>query len=129
MSNLIRPQPGILEIAPYVGGKANVAGVANAVKLSSNENPFGASEKAREAYLRAVHSLHRYPNTDHAELREAIAEVHGLDASRVICGVGSDEIIQLLAQGYAGPRDEVVFTKAALAEFLGAPASDREAGQ
>ena len=54
MSNLIRPQPGILEIAPYVGGKAAVAGVTNAVKLSSNENPFGASEKAREAYLRAV---------------------------------------------------------------------------
>ena len=111
MSNLIRPQPGILEIAPYVGGKAAVAGVANAVKLSSNENPFGASEKAKEAYLRAVHNLHRYPNTDHADLREAIAEVHGLDAARVICGVGSDEILQFLTQAYAGPRDEVVFTE------------------
>jgi histidinol-phosphate aminotransferase len=111
MSNLIRPQPGILEIAPYVGGKAAVAGVANAVKLSSNENPFGPSAKAKEAYGRAVHSLHRYPNTDHAELREAIAEVHKLDAARVICGVGSDEILQFLAQAYAGPRDEVVFTE------------------
>lgn len=111
MNNLIRPQPGILEIAPYVGGKAAVAGVSNAVKLSSNENPFGASEKAKDAYLRAVHSLHRYPNTDHAELRGAIADVHGLDAARVICGVGSDEILQFLAQSYAGPRDEVVFTE------------------
>ncbi|MEZ5796036.1 MAG: histidinol-phosphate transaminase [Paracoccaceae bacterium] len=111
MTNLIRPQPGILDIAPYVGGKSSVAGAANAVKLSSNENPFGPSDKAKEAYLRAVHSLHRYPSTDHAELRAAIAEVHGLDAARVICGVGSDEIIQLLAQAYAGPRDEVVFTE------------------
>ncbi|MDQ2067406.1 histidinol-phosphate transaminase [Xinfangfangia sp. CPCC 101601] len=111
MNNLIRPQPGILEIAPYVGGKAAVAGVAHAVKLSSNENPFGASEKAREAYLRAVHNLHRYPNTDHAELRGAIADVYGLDAARVICGVGSDEILQFIAQAYAGPRDEVVFTE------------------
>ena len=111
MSNTIRPQPGILEIAPYVGGKAAVAGQANAIKLSSNENPFGPSDKAKEAYLRAAHTLHRYPSTDHAELRAAIAEVHGLDAARVICGVGSDEIIQLLAQAYAGPRDEVVFTE------------------
>ncbi|GAB1364850.1 histidinol-phosphate transaminase [Rhodobacter sp.] len=111
MNNLIRPQPGILEIAPYVGGKATVAGVSNVVKLSSNENPFGAPEKAREAYLRAVHSLHRYPSTDHAELREAIGDVHRLDPARVICGVGSDEILQFLAQAYAGPRDEVVFTE------------------
>ena len=111
MTNMIRPQPGILEIAPYVGGKAAAAGVANAVKLSSNENPFGPSDKAKESFQRAVHGLHRYPSTDHAELRTAIAEVHGLDAARVICGVGSDEIIQFLAQAYAGPRDEVVFTE------------------
>ena len=111
MSNLIRPQPGILEIAPYVGGKAAVAGVANALKLSSNENPFGPSERAKEAYARAAHNLHRYPSTDHAELREAIADVHGLDPARVICGVGSDEVLQFLAQAYAGPRDEVVFTE------------------
>ncbi len=111
MTNLIRPQPGILDIAPYVGGKAGPAGAANAVKLSSNENPFGPSDKAKEAYLRAVHTLHRYPSTDHAELRAAIAEVHKLDANRIICGVGSDEILMLLAQAYAGPRDEVVFTE------------------
>jgi len=111
MSNMIRPQPGILDIAPYVGGKAAAAGQANAMKLSSNENPFGPSDKAKEAFLRGAHVLHRYPSTDHADLRAAIAEVHGLDAARVICGVGSDEIIQLLAQAYAGPRGEVVFTE------------------
>jgi histidinol-phosphate aminotransferase len=111
MSDAIRPQPGILEIALYEGGKAHVAGVANVVKLSSNENPFGTPDRAKEAYQRAVHQLHRYPSTDHASLRAAIAEVHGLDAGRVICGVGSDEVIQWLAQAYAGPRDEVVFTE------------------
>ena len=80
MSELIRPQPGIMDIALYEGGAAHVAGVANVVKLSSNENPFGPSEKAREAFLRSAHQLHRYPSTDHAGLRAAIAEVHGLDA-------------------------------------------------
>ena len=111
MSDPIRPQPGILDIALYEGGAAHVAGRSDAVKLSSNENPFGASDKAREAYARAVHSLHRYPNTDHASLRAAIGEVHGLDPDRIICGVGSDEIIHFLAQAYVGQGDEVVFTE------------------
>lgn len=111
MTDAIRPQPGILDIALYEGGKAHVAGMTNVVKLSSNENPFGPSDRAKEAFQRSVHSLHRYPSTDHASLREAIAEVHGLDAGRVICGVGSDEIITFLCQAYAGPKDEVVFTE------------------
>ena len=111
MSDAIRPQPGILDIALYEGGKSAVAGVANALKLSSNENPFGPSDKAREAFLRSVHQISRYPSSDHAALRAAIAEVHGLDAGRVICGVGSDEIIHFLAQAYAGPGDEVLFTE------------------
>jgi len=111
MTEAIRPQPGILDIALYEGGKAHLAGVANAVKLSSNENPYGPSDRAKEVFGRTVHSLHRYPVTDHASLRTAIAEVHRLDASRIICGAGSDEIITFLCQAYAGPGDEVVFTE------------------
>ena len=111
MNDAIHPQPGILDIALYEGGKGHVAGVANAVKLSSNENPFGASDKAKEVFLRSAHSLHRYPGTDHAGLRTAIAEMHGLDPARIICGAGSDEIITFLCQAYAGPKDEVVFTE------------------
>lgn len=111
MSDLIRPQPGIMDIALYEGGKAAVAGMSNVVKLSSNENPFGASDKAKEAFARSVHQLHRYPSTDHAALRDAIGEVHGLDPAQIICGVGSDEIITFLCQAYAGPKDEVVFTE------------------
>jgi len=111
MTTEIRPQPGIMDIALYEGGAAHVAGIANAVKLSSNENPFGPSDKAKEAFSRSVHALHRYPTTDHSALRTAIAEVHGLDAGRVICGVGSDEIIHFLCQCYAGPGDEVLYTE------------------
>ncbi len=111
MTDPIRPQPGIMDIALYQGGAAHVAGISDAVKLSSNENPFGPSQKAKEAFQRAVHKLHRYPSTDHAALRAAIGEVHGLDPERIICGVGSDEIIHFLCQAYAGPKDEVVFTE------------------
>ena len=111
MTQAIRPQPGILDIALYEGGKAHVAGVANPMKLSSNENPFGPSDSTKEAFGRTVHTLHRYPNTDHTGLRAAIAEVHRLDPARIICGAGSDEIITFLCQAYAGPQDEVVFTE------------------
>ncbi|MGC8201876.1 histidinol-phosphate transaminase [Aliiroseovarius sp. PTFE2010] len=107
----IEPQPGIMDISPYVGGQSTVDGVSDVVKLSSNENPFGPSEKAKEAVTKSVHQLHRYPGTDHAALRAAIAEVNGLDAGRIICGVGSDEIIHLLCQAYAGPGDEVIHTE------------------
>ncbi len=107
----ITPQPGILDIAPYVGGSAHVAGVENAVKLSSNENPFGPSPKAMEAFTRAARNLHRYPSTDHASLRGALGEKHGIDPARIICGVGSDEVLHLLCQAYVGRGDEVLHTE------------------
>ncbi|MDH5530861.1 MAG: histidinol-phosphate transaminase [Paracoccaceae bacterium] len=111
MAEHIRPQPGIMDIALYQSGAAQVTGMSDAVKLSSNENPFGPSEKAKEAFLRAVHQLHRYPSTDHASLRQAIGDVHGLDSARIICGTGSDEILLLLCQAYAGHKDEVIYTE------------------
>ncbi|MFA5539630.1 MAG: histidinol-phosphate transaminase [Gemmobacter sp.] len=111
MNDQIRPQPGILDIDLYEGGQSHVPGIANVVKLSSNENPFGPSDKAMEAFRRAGHSLHRYPSSDHAALRGAIAEMHGLDAGRIVCGAGSDEIISLLCQAYAGPGSEVLYTE------------------
>ena len=107
----IVPQSGIMEIQPYQGGASYVEGVQNIVKHSSNENPFGPSEDAVEAFRRTSFDLHRYPSTDHATLRDAIAEVYGLDAGRIVCGVGSDEIISLLCQGYAGPGDEIIHTE------------------
>jgi histidinol-phosphate aminotransferase len=111
MPNDIRPQPGILDIALYQGGESRIAGQREAVKLSSNENPFGPSDRAVEAFRRAAHSLHRYPGTDHAALRGAIGTVHGLEPDRIICGAGSDEIIAFLCQAYAGPGDEVLHTE------------------
>ncbi|MFN4057612.1 MAG: histidinol-phosphate transaminase [Roseinatronobacter sp.] len=111
MTNAIQPQPGILDIALYQGGKAKIAGREDALKLSSNENPFGAGDLARAAYARAGHDLHRYPSTDHADLRGAIAAKYGLDAGRIICGAGSDEVISFLCQAYAGPGREVVYSE------------------
>ncbi|MCG6901325.1 MAG: histidinol-phosphate transaminase [Rhodobacter sp.] len=117
MTSTITPQPGIMDIALYQGGQSSLPGRDDVVKLSSNENPFGTSDKALEAYQRASRQLHRYPNTDHLSLRTAIAEVHGLDPQRIICGVGSDEIIHFLCQCYAGPGDEVLHTEHGFAMY------------
>lgn len=107
----IRPQPGILDIALYVGGESRLAGHNRVLKLSSNENPFGASPATVEAFTAAAGSLHLYPDTSHAGLRGAIADVHGLAADRIVCGAGSDEIIAFLCQTYAGQGLEVIHTE------------------
>jgi len=111
MTSEIKPQPGIMDIALYVSGESTVAGRKDVLKLSSNENPYGPSDKAKAAFARSAQALHRYPSTDHAALRAAIAEVRGLDAERIICGVGSDEVLQFIAQAYAGKGDEVIYTE------------------
>ncbi len=107
----IRPQPGIEDIALYVGGESKIAGSTKnkVIKLSSNENPFGASEKAIEAYKAIAGEIAVYPSSDHADLRAAIGDVHGVDPDRVICGNGSDEVITFLCQVYAGVGDEVLY--------------------
>jgi histidinol-phosphate aminotransferase len=113
----ITPQPGIMDIALYQSGASHVDGQTNVLKLSANENPLGPSDAAKEAFSRAVHTLNRYPNTDHASLRTAIGEVWNLNPGQIICGVGSDEIIHFLCQAYAGPGDEVIHTEHGFAMY------------
>ncbi len=108
---MISPKPGVDRIALYQGGASTLDGRTDVLKLSSNENPFGVPEAARAAILASADKLHRYPPTDHADLRAAIAEVHGLDAERIICGAGSDEVIEFLCQAYAGEGTEVIYTQ------------------
>jgi len=105
------PRPGILDISPYVGGESKIAGVDRIIKLSSNEGALGPSPKAVAAYQAVGPEMHRYPDGHAVKLRQAIAAHHGLDAARIVCGCGSDEILQLLARAYAGPGDEVLFSR------------------
>lgn len=109
----IRPQKGILDIALYVSGDAKIDGSSRnqVTKLSSNENPYGASLRATEAFKAAAEGLAIYPSTDHSDLRASIGQVHEVDPARVICGAGSDEIIAFLCQVYAGVGDEVLYTE------------------
>ena len=105
------PRPGIVDITPYVGGKASAAGARRAIKLSSNESALGPSPRAVEAYRAAGATLHRYPDGGATALREALAAHHGLESARIVCGNGSDELLALLTRAYAGPGDEVLHSE------------------
>ena len=104
------PHPSVLQISPYVAGKSSTGGTKPVMKLSSNESALGASSEALKA-LKGFDVLHRYPNAGCTTLREAIAEVHGLDTSRIVCGSGSDELIGLLIGAYTEPGDEVLYSE------------------
>ena len=105
-----RPRSGILEISPYVGGKAETGEGSHAAKLSANENALGPSPRAVEAYRAAGATLHRYPDGGSAELRRAIGRRFNIEPGRIVCGAGSDEIIGLLTRAYAGGGDEVLYS-------------------
>ncbi|MFZ3033594.1 MAG: histidinol-phosphate transaminase [Parvibaculum sp.] len=106
-----KPQSGILGIEAYTPGRANAPAGVRVFKLSSNETPLGPSPKAKDAYLNAVNSLELYPEGSSAKLRAAISERYGLNADRLVCGSGSDELLHLLAQAYLGEGDEAIATE------------------
>ncbi len=106
--NRPQPRPGVLDISPYVPGKSTAPGVAKVFKLSSNETPLGPSEKAIAAYNETGRHLEDYPDGSAAELREAIGASLGLDPARIVCGAGSDDLLNLIARAYLKDGDEAV---------------------
>jgi histidinol-phosphate aminotransferase len=112
MSVLERPQPrpGVLNIQAYVPGKSSAPGVAKVYKLSSNETPLGASPNAVDAYAAVGRHLEDYPDGASTELRDAIGRTLGLDPNRIVCGAGSDDILNLLARAYLRDGDEAIHT-------------------
>ncbi len=106
-----KPRPGILDIQAYVGGGHEAPGADRVIVLSANETPLGPSPLAVKAYESLASSLHRYPEGGSTELRDVIAERFGCAADRIVCGNGSDELISLLVRAYAGPGDEVLYSR------------------
>ena len=107
-----RPQPrkGVLDIDAYVPGKSSAPGVAKVFKLSSNETPLGPSPKAIAAYNETGGHLEDYPDGSASALREAIGRAFGLDPDRIVCGAGSDDLLNLLARAYLSDGDEAIHT-------------------
>ena len=117
MTNTPQPKPWILGIHAYKPGKSMSDDGRPLVKLSANENPLGSSPAALAAIAAERAEAASYPDPGSRTLREKIAEVHGLDADRIVCGTGSDELLNLAVQGFAGPGDEVVFSRNSFAVY------------
>jgi histidinol-phosphate aminotransferase len=103
--------PRMKAFAPYEQGKSVIPGRDSVIKLSSNEGCFGPSARALAAYHAAASTLHRYPDGSQTALREAIASVHGLNADRIVCGNGSEEVIGLLIRCYVGEGEELLLSE------------------
>lgn len=114
------PQPKlwVREIDAYMPGAARGKDGQALVKLSANENPLGTSPRALKALAQAREPA-RYPDPDAHELRAAIGALHAIDPARIVCGTGSDELLNLAALAYAGGGaqqsasrpDEVLFAR------------------
>ncbi|HSG33154.1 MAG TPA: histidinol-phosphate transaminase [Sphingomonadaceae bacterium] len=104
------PKPWIESIHAYVPGKSRAKDGRELVKLSANENPLGTSPAALEARAKAT-TPSLYPDPDSTALREAIGQLHGIDPARIVCGTGSDELLNLAALAYAGHGDEVLYVR------------------
>lgn len=113
MSPAMKPvaRPGIAKIEAYVPGKSKAPAGVKLYKLSSNETPLGPSPKAIEAFKAAAGTLELYPDGSATALRAAIAGRYGLDANRIICGAGSDELLTLLTNAFIGPGDEGIYSQ------------------
>jgi histidinol-phosphate aminotransferase len=120
-----QPRPGVLDIEAYVPGKSSAPGAAKVFKLSSNETPLGPSPRAISAYQSLAAHLQDYPDGSARDLREAIGRAFGLDPDRIVCGAGSDDLLNLLARAYLADGDEAIHTTHA---FIVYPIATRGTG-
>jgi len=105
-----------VSLHPYMPGKPmeqllEEKGLASAIKLASNENPFGPSPKAVEAIRSHAGEVHRYPDGDAGELKAALADKHAVRPENILLGNGSNEVLELIIRTFAGPGDEVMYSE------------------
>lgn len=107
------PIPSFLnEVAPYTTSKPTMKGgkhQGSRVRLAANENPIGASPKAADAIKNYLSHVHRYPDPGADDLRHALAVRLDLNSDNIICGNGSDEIMDLAVRTFMRPGEEGIF--------------------
>ena len=109
----LTPKPGVLDIAPYVGGRAPCGRRGRRLSNCRPTNPrWGRARRpSRPIEAAAEHLSTSIPKAARKILREAIGEAYGLDPGRIVCGNGSDELLTMLANAYLRPGDEVLFSE------------------
>ncbi len=105
---MITPNFKKFDIEAYKPGKSKVKRLKTAIKLSANESALGMSPKAKKIILNKKLNLDKYPDGKSQSLRKAISKAHKCKSDKIICGAGSDEVIQMICQLFLKPKDEVV---------------------
>lgn len=100
-----------INIEAYRPGKSNGGTIKNTIKLSANESALGVSSKVKKVISNKKISPNRYPDGKSTKLRKEISKKFNCNINKIICGAGSDEIIQMLCQLFLSPRDEVIVPK------------------
>ena len=95
-------------IEAYKPGKSKVKKLKNVIKLSANESALGMSPKANKIISNKNLNLDKYPDGKSKNLRKAISKAYKCNSEKIICGAGSDEVIQMICQLFLNPKDEVV---------------------
>jgi histidinol-phosphate aminotransferase len=95
-------------IEPYKPGKSKIKKLKKIIKLSANESALGMSSKVSKIISNKRLNLERYPDGKSQNLRKEISKKFKCDPDKIICGAGSDEVIQMICQLYLNPKDEVV---------------------
>ena len=102
------PKFKTFKIEAYKPGKSNIGKTKNIIKLSANESALGVSPKVKKVLNNKNLILSKYPDSNSKILRKEISKKFNCDFNKIICGAGSDEIIQMICQLYLKPSDEVI---------------------
>ncbi|MDB9978888.1 histidinol-phosphate transaminase [Candidatus Pelagibacter sp.] len=102
------PKFKIIKIEAYKPGKSNIAKIRNVIKLSANESALGVSPRVKKILQNKKLLISKYPDGKAKNLRKEISKKYKCDFEKIICGAGSDEIIQMICQLYLKPSDEVI---------------------
>ncbi len=97
-----------INIQAYKPGKSGINNNIKFIKLSANESSLGVSKEVKKIYKTKNFAINRYPDSKSKVLRKAISKVTKCDFDKIICGAGSDEIIQMICQLYLNKNDEVI---------------------
>ena len=95
-------------ISTYKAGASKILGKNSVIKLSSNESPFGPSQKVLDKIKKISDTINRYPESGSVELKDSISKRYKLNKKNIFCANGSDEILGLICQLYLTKGDEVI---------------------
>ena len=95
-------------IEAYKPGKSKIKKLKKVIKLSANESALGISPKAKRLISNKNLILNKYPDGKSQNLRNSISKTYKCNSEKIICGAGSDEVIQMICQLFLNPKDEVV---------------------